>query len=155
MAMERSFPLSGPYSFDLRSFVRQAQLIAPCWQDSTTIVFPPNKIRAYTHPRITVPTNRTSPRSTTVRRKVMRRSTHRGHVDDQLPERLVPRASIHVPQCIVHGAQCDVDDALLRANPAKQSTSSANNRVAHAKQWGRHMRVRSVAAWHGMSTWRG
>ena len=107
-------------------------------------------------PRVTVPTNRASPRSAIVRPSATRRrNTHRGHIDDQLPERLVPRAGIHIPQCIVNGAQRDVNDALLRTDPAKQSTSSANNGRAHAKQKGQHMRARSVAAWHGTSTWRG
>ena len=36
-----------------------------------------------------------------------------------------------------------------------KSTSSANNRGARAKQRGQHMRSRSVAAWHGISTWSG
>lgn len=44
-------------------------------------------------------------------------TTHRRKVNDELPERLSARTSIHVPERVVDGTGGDVDNPLLRANP--------------------------------------
>lgn len=39
------------------------------------------------------------------------------HVDDELPQRLLARTRIHIPERVVDRAESDVDDTLLRADP--------------------------------------
>jgi hypothetical protein len=47
------------------------------------------------------------------------RRTLRGHVHDELPERLVAGARVHVPKSIVHCTSGNMNDTFFRTDPAQ------------------------------------
>ena len=53
--------------------------------------------------------------------------THRSHVDDELPQRLVARASVQIPERVVDRTCSDVDHALFGADPAGMSAIYSEN----------------------------
>ena len=62
---------------------------------------------------------------------------YRGKINHELPQGLLPRTGVHIPESIVYCSSCDVNNTFLGADPGRMDSSHMTfEEHTHHRNWG-------------------